>query len=404
MAAESNLSSYELGMRKFESRSKATIAVETSVLIFFALIAIAGNVLVVTAFIRNRSIRTITNYFVLSLSALDLLITGTVLPPTLMWSIKSRFSSNYQPLCDFQSVWSAGLILISIINITFTAINRYVCVCKPRNYKRLFNHKSSVAMIISFWVVGFGVMISAGYVGDGIHSRFSPFKIMCLYVYSNKTNKNTSFIIKFLPQMLFLGLPFSIMIFCYYNVFKTIRQHKRNIAPSRMANRIMGNQSRGKLSTNGRSWSWRNRRRAVRNNGRLETNHNAQEEHDNNGQSKVRNNDTRNGLGNSQGGLETSENTHSRLGTSVQEIKITRTLFAVLFAYCCTWIPFFSVLLAANVVKQVPREIQMLVSYTAVASSAINPVIYGVYNKAFRQEYKKTFGYLKLGLTTSTTE
>ena len=308
------MTTYDRGMLQFMNRSASNIAVETVTLVLLALVAIGGNALVLLSFYRNPSLRTVTNYFVLSLSITDIVIASTVLPPTLIWSIKSRFVFG-QGLCDFQAIWSSGLTLVSVTNIAVMAVNRFVCVCKPHIYKKLFNHKTSVVMIIGFWVSSFTIMILARNVGGGVYSRFSPFKITCLFVYTTDGNKAGA-MLRYLPHMLFLGLPFSIMALCYYRVFKAIRRHKNNIAPS----------------------------------------------------------------------------SNGSLGTSVQEIKITWTLFAVLLAYCLTWIPVFSVLLAANVTEYVPREAQMIVTYTGIGSSAINPVIYGFFNTAIRKEYKKIFG------------
>jgi hypothetical protein len=79
-------------MDEFMNRSTAVICIETSTLLLIGLIAIGGNLLVVLSIYRNPSLRTITNYFVFSLSITDILFPMIGLPLTLFWSIKSRFT------------------------------------------------------------------------------------------------------------------------------------------------------------------------------------------------------------------------------------------------------------------------------------------------------------------------
>ncbi|XP_031561750.1 melatonin receptor type 1A-like [Actinia tenebrosa] len=83
-----------------------------------------------------------------------------------------------------------------------------------------------------------------------------------------------------------------------------------------------------------------------------------------------------------------SDSNGSSLGMSVQEIKVTWTTFAVLIGYLLTWLPML-LIVVASYFKDLPREVHMIVTYSMASSSAINPVIYGVLNPAFRKEYKK---------------
>jgi hypothetical protein len=128
-------------------------------------------------------------------------------------------------------------------------------------------------------------------------------------------------IVSNLPHVFTILIPLTIVIYCYYKIFKKIRQHKRNVAPS---------------------------------------------------------------------------SNPSGLGTSVQEIKVTWVLFAVLLGYCLTWIPVLGNLVASNICSRynydLPRQVHILVTYAMASSSIINPIIYGVSSMAFRREYKKILG------------
>lgn len=83
----------------------------------------------------------------------------------------------------------------------------------------------------------------------------------------------------------------------------------------------------------------------------------------------------------------------SRTKTQVDEMKITKLLFAIVMAFTCCWSP----LLVIDGIGLwtgkywMPREVYMTYSYLAGYSSSVNPVIYGIFNQQLRQEFCKIF-------------
>ncbi|XP_031561749.1 muscarinic acetylcholine receptor M3-like [Actinia tenebrosa] len=305
-----NVTIYQ-NLLEFWNRSPATIAVETSILLLIGLIAIGGNLLVVISIYRNPSLRTITNYFVLSLSVTDILYPVLGLTLTIAWSIKSRFAFGHN-MCFMQALISISLNLISAATIVLMAVNRYVCVCKPQYYKKIYNIKTCLIMIGSVWIATFTLPILLVAKSFWV-VEFIPEKILCGYFYNNKdivVSVTTNTILS-----IALVIPVVIIIYCYYKVFQKIRQHKKNIAPA---------------------------------------------------------------------------SNPSSLRTSVQEIRVTWTMFAVLVGYCLAWSPALLFILATNLTNvNVPRQYHLVVTYTVACGSAINPVIYGLLNTAFRREFLK---------------
>jgi hypothetical protein len=179
----------------------------------------------------------------------------------------------------------------------------------------MFNKKTSLIMIGLVWVMDF--TLSALYLKGGhnlVKAKFIPYRITCSYIY--QSSNILSMVVTNLALVFCFVLPFTIIIYCYYKIFKKIREHKKNIAPSSNSN---------------------------------------------------------------------------SLGTSVQEIKVTWTVFAVLLGYFLTWIPVLLIKLMSNLFHSlyIPRQVHMVVIFSGSSSCAINPIIYGVMNPAFRQEYKK---------------
>ena len=75
---------------------------------------------------------------------------------------------------------------------------------------------------------------------------------------------------------------------------------------------------------------------------------------------------------------------------NVVEITVTRTVFTIVAVFFITWIPCFLIDLTDTMYSgNLPRQVYMTYTYLAFASSAANPVIYGMMNKTFRYEFYK---------------
>ena len=84
-----------------------------------------------------------------------------------------------------------------------------------------------------------------------------------------------------------------------------------------------------------------------------------------------------------------AEDRENRL--TVKEIKVTKSLAIVVFAFALCWIPFWIIVViqrfASDVV--VPRNIQLLCPFLMFFSSTINPFIYAGMNPSFRAEFRR---------------
>ena len=78
---------------------------------------------------------------------------------------------------------------------------------------------------------------------------------------------------------------------------------------------------------------------------------------------------------------------------TVKEIKLTKSLAIVVFAFALCWIPLWIIVMiqrfASDVV--VPRNIQLLCPFLTFFSSTINPFIYAGMNPSFRAEFRRIF-------------
>ena len=78
---------------------------------------------------------------------------------------------------------------------------------------------------------------------------------------------------------------------------------------------------------------------------------------------------------------------------TVKEIKLTKSLAIVVFAFALCWIPFWIIVMIQRFASDVvPRNIQLLCPFLMFFSSTINPFIYAGMNPSFRAEEQKAVG------------
>jgi len=72
----------------------------------------------------------------------------------------------------------------------------------------------------------------------------------------------------------------------------------------------------------------------------------------------------------------------------VEDIRITKSLVALVCGFAICWIPSSS-LIHADVYMNMPRSAELVFIYTACLSSVINPIIYNAFNRPFRRQFMK---------------
>ena len=87
------------------------------------------------------------------------------------------------------------------------------------------------------------------------------------------------------------------------------------------------------------------------------------------------------------------EDPKKRANIQVDDMKVTKLLFAIVIAFAFCWLPYTVTewigLLTGH--YWMPREVYMTSTYLAGFSSSVNPVIYGIFNQQLRREFCKIF-------------
>lgn len=78
-------------------------------------------------------------------------------------------------------------------------------------------------------------------------------------------------------------------------------------------------------------------------------------------------------------------------GITNHEIKLSKSLFAVVFAFMICWVPFWIIVILRRfrLVAMMPRNVELFCMFLFYLSNTINPFIYAGMNPAFRREFRK---------------
>lgn len=149
----SSRSSYverQLGPR----RSPLFLPICVSYLIIFC-VGSLGNVLTCIVIIRHRTMRTPTNFYLLSLAISDLLVLLLGLPLELyeLWS-------NYPFLlgtggCYFKTCLFETVCFASVLNVTAVSAERYLAIVHPLRVKHVITRGHVRRVIVALWIVSF---------------------------------------------------------------------------------------------------------------------------------------------------------------------------------------------------------------------------------------------------------
>ena len=76
---------------------------------------------------------------------------------------------------------------------------------------------------------------------------------------------------------------------------------------------------------------------------------------------------------------------------SSHEIKLSKSLFVIMFAFMICWIPFWIIVILRrfHLVAKMPRNVELFCTFLFYLSNTINPLIYAGMNPAFRREFRK---------------
>ncbi|XP_068611359.1 dopamine receptor D4 related sequence [Brachionichthys hirsutus] len=121
------------------------------------LVIILGNVLVCVSVLTERSLKTATNYFIISLAVADLLLAVLVLPLFVYSEFLGGVWTLSSYICDALMTMDVMLCTASILNLCAISVDRFIAVVVPLKYNRNQFSIRQLTLITATWALSLGV-------------------------------------------------------------------------------------------------------------------------------------------------------------------------------------------------------------------------------------------------------
>ena len=201
-------------------RSNLTGAIESSVLGLQIILAFAGNVIICAAVLKTRRLRTISNVFVINLAISDILMAVVCMPLSLCVLVSGRWPFD-AVVCDLQGFFMFSFGIVSQVNMSVIAVNRYFAVCRPFSCKIVFSKQRVLIIITLLWILP-SIASVPPLAGWGFYA-FNAGKAFCIYPF------NVNLIYTTIVQFLFIALPMGLIVFSYMKCFTTLKANNQQV-------------------------------------------------------------------------------------------------------------------------------------------------------------------------------
>ncbi|RLU16307.1 hypothetical protein DMN91_012067 [Ooceraea biroi] len=121
-------------------------------------LAVTANMLVITVVFKYQYMRSVTNYFVVNLSVADLLVTTICMPVAVSQAVSIVWRHG-EVMCKLSSYLQGVAVAASVFTITAMSIDRYLAIRNPMAFRRVFNRRSTVLVIIALWLFALAIFV-----------------------------------------------------------------------------------------------------------------------------------------------------------------------------------------------------------------------------------------------------
>ena len=181
---------------------------------------VPGNLVVIILICCERKLRNSTGMFLLSLAIADLGVGCLSSPFALVSAINGGWFFSDE-LCQFNGFLNALFCEVSLLTLAAVSADRYFAIIHPLRYPSIVTRPRAKAVISSIWFLAalFGI---SPFMGWGKYDVTPPqFGCAVKWKY-NISFSATTFI-------MFAILPFTVIVYVYFSIFKVTRVHIQNI-------------------------------------------------------------------------------------------------------------------------------------------------------------------------------
>uniref|UniRef100_UPI0037E8639C adenosine A2c receptor n=1 Tax=Semicossyphus pulcher TaxID=241346 RepID=UPI0037E8639C len=184
-----------------------------------AFLSTIGNLLVCAAVGLNRKLRTVTNYFLVSLAVADICVGAIAIPCAILTDVGLPRHNLY--LCLLMLSVLIMFTQSSIFSLLAVAVERYIAIFMPFRYRVLMTPRNAVLVILAMWLLAvlIGLVPLMGW------HKTPPDTGYCFFVLVVDMTYMVYF--NFFACVL---TPLVIMFLIYAQIFITVKQQVRRIA------------------------------------------------------------------------------------------------------------------------------------------------------------------------------
>uniref|UniRef100_A0A673ATN9 Opsin 4b n=1 Tax=Sphaeramia orbicularis TaxID=375764 RepID=A0A673ATN9_9TELE len=181
-----------------------------------------GNFLVIYAF--SRGLRTPSNIFIINLAITDFLMCLTQTPIFFISSMHKQWIFG-KKACELYAFCGALFGICSMMTLMVIAVDRYVVITRPLASLGVMSHRKALLICAVAWVYSAGWSLPpffgwSAYVPEGLMTS-------CSWDYMTFTPSVRSYTMLLFTFVFFI--PLSIIIVCYFCIFRAIRHTTRAI-------------------------------------------------------------------------------------------------------------------------------------------------------------------------------
>ena len=196
------------------------VGIALCLVIIFTLL---GNGLVVGAVLFFRRLRSVTNYFVVSLAVADLTVAVLVMPYSVIYEMTGRWTFSWI-VCYFWISCDVMCCTSSILHLCVIAIDRYLAITEPLTYTGRMSRRRAALVIGAVWTCSAAISFVPIFTG-----WFADLTLMTLYEDSPDCGLHVNPIYAVVSSATSFYLPLSVMAIVYARIFHIARHQSKEI-------------------------------------------------------------------------------------------------------------------------------------------------------------------------------